>query len=282
MPEQMISVPGAELCVETFGDARDPAVLLIMGATASMLWWPDALCRGLAARGRFVIRYDHRDTGRSTTYPPGEPGYSVDVLASDALHVLDALGVRRATVAGMSLGGYLAQILALMAPERVAGIALISSETIGPADPTIPGIAPHVLEYLAAGANLDHSDRAAVVAQAVGGWRLLAGPARPFDERAATANAERDHDRAVSPRSASNHALIAGGDAYTGRASEIEQPAVIIHGTHDPVLRYEHGQLLARQLPNARLVTLDGAGHELHPLDHATIIDAIVSVGAEP
>lgn len=279
MPEQMISVPGAQLCVETFGDARDPAVLLIMGATASMLWWPDALCSGLAARGRYVIRYDHRDTGRSTSYPPGEPGYTVDVLATDALGVLDALGVQSAVLAGMSLGGYLAQIVALLAPDRVRGLALISSETIGPADPAIPGIAPHVLEYLGGGAALDHSDRAAVIAHAVGGWRLLAGPARPFDERAVTAVAERDHDRAVSPRSASNHALLTGGDAYGGRADEIQHPAVIIHGTHDPVLRYAQGQLLARQLPNARLVTLDGAGHELHPQDHATIIDAIASLG---
>lgn len=273
--EQLISVPGAELCVETFGAQADPAVLLIMGATASMVWWPEALCEAIAARGRFVIRYDHRDTGRSTTYPPGPPPYSLDDLASDAVAVLDALGLATATLAGVSLGGYLAQLAALRAPDRVRALVLISSEPFGVHDPTLPGIEPHVLEYLSRGATLDWADRAAVVAHAVGGWRLLAGPARPFDEAAVTARAERDFDRARAPRSASNHALLAGGDAYAGRLGELRLPVTIVHGTHDPVLPYAHGQALARLLPHARLVTLDGAGHELHPLDYPVLVDAI-------
>src|SRR5687767_11367088 len=98
--ERLYRVNDVELCAESFGADRDPAVLLIMGAMASMVWWPDGLCDKLAARGRRVIRYDHRDTGRSTSYEPGVARYSVDDLASDALGLLDALGVDRAALAG--------------------------------------------------------------------------------------------------------------------------------------------------------------------------------------
>jgi pimeloyl-ACP methyl ester carboxylesterase len=277
MTEQMIHVSGVDLCVETFGSSTDPADLLIMGATASMVWWPDELCRAIADRNRYVIRYDHRDTGRSTTYPPGAPGYTVDDLASDAISVLDALHVRTAVLVGMSLGGYLAQMIALAAPSRVTGLVLISSEPLDPSDPPLPGIDPDVLAYLARGATLDFADRDAVIAHSVGGWQRLAGPARPFDANAITARAARDYDRARNPASAGNHALISGGEAFVGRMREINQPAVVIHGTHDPVLPIAHGRVLAAGLRNARLVVLDGVGHELHPLDYPTIVDAIVT-----
>jgi pimeloyl-ACP methyl ester carboxylesterase len=278
--EHMITVAGAELCVETFGDNSDPAVLLMMGATASLVWWPTELCRALAARGRFVLRYDNRDTGRSTSYPPGPPPYSIDDMASDALAILDAFGIERAVLAGVSLGGYIAQLVALRAPARVSRLVLISSLPLGPDDPTLPPIEPHVMEYLARGASLDYSDRAAVVAHSVGGWRLLAGPKRPFEEAAVTARAEHDFDRARSPQSASNHALLAGGEAFFGRLGELKMPTTVIHGTHDPVLSYQHGQAIARQIPNARLIRLDGAGHELHALDWPAIIEAITGANA--
>jgi pimeloyl-ACP methyl ester carboxylesterase len=94
--EKMIKANGVDLCAETFGDPSHPATLLIMGAYASMVWWPDGLCRRLAEAGRFVIRYDNRDTGRSITYPPGHPGYGMDDLADDAVGILDAYGIERA------------------------------------------------------------------------------------------------------------------------------------------------------------------------------------------
>jgi pimeloyl-ACP methyl ester carboxylesterase len=118
--EEIVKANGVELCAETFGDPSHPAVLLIMGASASMLWWPEGLCRRLADAGRYVIRYDNRDTGRSIAYPPGQPGYSMDDLAGDAVGILDAYGVTRADFVGMSLGGMIAQIVALKHTERVA------------------------------------------------------------------------------------------------------------------------------------------------------------------
>src|SRR5918997_5179801 len=93
MTERIVHANGVELCTEAFGDAADPPVLLVMGIGASMIWWEDGFCRMLAERGRFVIRYDHRDTGRSTTYEPGRPGYTGPDLTADAAAVLDGYGI---------------------------------------------------------------------------------------------------------------------------------------------------------------------------------------------
>src|SRR5919106_547436 len=112
--------PMDAICSEALGRREDPAVLLIMGAMASMLWWPDEFCERLAGAGRYVIRYDNRDTGRSTGYEPGTATYTADDLVEDAVGVLDEHGVERAHVGGMSMGGGIAQMVALEHPERVA------------------------------------------------------------------------------------------------------------------------------------------------------------------
>src|SRR5213082_2240850 len=118
----MIEVSGVELCTEAFGDPADPPILLAMGTGASMLWWEEGFCRILADGGRFVIRYDHRDTGRSVASEPGRPGYTGADLVADAAGVLDAYGVRQAHVVGVCAGGAFAQLLALSHPDRVLSL----------------------------------------------------------------------------------------------------------------------------------------------------------------
>src|SRR3954453_16473828 len=113
----MIEANGVPLCTESFGDPADPSVLLIAGMSGSMLWWEESFCRMLADGGRFVIRYDHRDTGRSVTYEPGRPEYTGDDLVTDAAGVLDAYGVPAAHVVGQSMGGALAQLFVLDFPD---------------------------------------------------------------------------------------------------------------------------------------------------------------------
>ena len=130
MDELLVTAGDATIFSESAGDRNAPAILLIMGAMASGVWWPKSFCAQLAARGRFVIRYDHRDTGHSTSYSPGRTNYSVEALATDALAVLDAYGLPDAHLAGMSLGGYLSQLLALKAPSRVRTLTLIASERL--------------------------------------------------------------------------------------------------------------------------------------------------------
>src|SRR3954470_19892082 len=123
----LIQANGVELCTETFGDPDDAPILLVMGSGASMLWWEDGFCRALAGGGRFVIRYDQRDTGRSFACEPGRPGYRGADLVADAAGVLDAHGIDAAHVAGVSSGGALAQLLGLGFPERVGSLTLIST-----------------------------------------------------------------------------------------------------------------------------------------------------------
>src|SRR5919204_4580171 len=121
----MIETSGVELCTEPFGDPGDTPILLIMGVGASMLWWEEGFCRMLAERGRFVIRYDHRDTGRSVIYEPGKPGYTGGDLVADAAGVLDAYEIPAGHLVGVSAGGAFGQLLALDFPERVLSLVLI-------------------------------------------------------------------------------------------------------------------------------------------------------------
>jgi pimeloyl-ACP methyl ester carboxylesterase len=136
--ERTIEANGVDLCTEAFGHPADPAILLIMGMGGSMIWWEDEFCAMLADGGRFVIRYDNRDTGRSVTYEPGQPGYSSTDLVSDAAGVLDGYGIPAAHVVGLSMGGAIAQLLALDFASRVSSLVLISTSPAGPGDGGLP------------------------------------------------------------------------------------------------------------------------------------------------
>lgn len=270
-----VSTNGAVLHTEAFGNPGDRPILLIMGAMASGIWWPDDFCRELASKGHFVIRYDHRDTGASTSYEPGKPGYTVEDLADDAIGVLNAHGVKRANLVGMSLGGYLSQLIALKYPDRVLTLTLIASERLALADPGMPGIAPSILEYHAKAGNLDWSDKRAVIEYQAGAWRLLTGSGREFDKQAIEKMAAADLDRTPNPLSAFNHARLGDAAGWVGRLDEITVPALIIHGTEDPVLPYAHALALKAAIANSSLITLNGAGHELNRADWGTIINAV-------
>jgi pimeloyl-ACP methyl ester carboxylesterase len=138
--ETMVPVNGIELCIDTFGEPADPALLLIAGAAATMDFWDDEFCRRLAAAARFVVRYDHRDTGRSTSFPADDPPYSIVDLANDALGVLDALAVHRAHLVGFGLGAALARRIAAERPHRVRSLTLMATGADDavpfPAEPT--------------------------------------------------------------------------------------------------------------------------------------------------
>jgi pimeloyl-ACP methyl ester carboxylesterase len=263
-----------EICSETFGERGDPAVLLIMGAMASMLWWPDEFCRRLADAGRFVIRYDNRDTGRSTGYEPGTAGYTGDDLAADAVAVLDEHGVERAHVVGMSMGGGIAQVVALDHPDRVLSLTAISTSAIDGSQAGLPGPTPEYMEHAAAFDDLDWSDTDALAELLVRDSRALAGTRHPFDEDAARDFVTRDLERAIDPSRLVNHGSL-GGDAGDRRLADLRVPLLVIHGTADPLIPYPHGVALAEAVPGSTLVTIDGGGHELHARDWDQILDAI-------
>jgi pimeloyl-ACP methyl ester carboxylesterase len=273
--ERMIEANGIELCTEAFGDPADPAILLVMGVGASMLWWEDDFCRVLADGGRHVIRYDHRDTGRSTTYPPGAPGYTGADLVADAVGVLDAYGIPAAHVVGVSAGGAFAQLLTLAFPTRVRSLVLISTSPATPGERRLPPPAERFRRFLAT-ADVDWSDRGSVVDYLVGYSRMLAGGERPFDEAAARELVRRDVERAHDIAAAENHSALPEGDVPRAPLSSIAVPTLVIHGTADPMFPLEHGQAVAAEIPGARLLTLEGAGHGVDRADRETIVRAIL------
>lgn len=274
--EIIIKSDSIEICAETFGNAKDPAILLIMGASASMTWWDEEFCRRLSDKGRFVIRYDNRDVGRSTFYEPGTSGYDVMDMTEDAVRVLDYFKVNKAHIAGMSLGGMIAQLLALTHPERISTITMIASG-IWDDIPDMPPIDEKILKYHAEAGNIDWTDQAQAVKFMAEGWRLLNGSRHPFDEKRAVKLAETEYKRARNLLSMFNHALLKGGEEYYGRSREISVPALIIHGTEDSVLPFKHAEIMNKTIPNSRLITLEGAGHELHYNDWDQIINAIAA-----
>jgi pimeloyl-ACP methyl ester carboxylesterase len=267
---------------ESIGRRGDPPVLLIMGAMASMLWWPDRFCERLAGAGRYVIRYDLRDTGRSIGYDPGTAPYTFDDLVNDTVTVLDGHGVERAHLVGMSMGGGIAQIAALEHPERAATLTAISTSRFDESDPSLPGPTAEYMRHAAAWGALDWSDPAALADMLVRDSRALAGTRHPFDEAATREFVERDLERTIDPRRLANHNEIGEGKPSGKRLEELAVPLLVIHGTADPLLPYPHGVALAKAVPGAELVTIEGGGHELHERDWDQILDAIVRHTAGP
>jgi pimeloyl-ACP methyl ester carboxylesterase len=246
-----------------------------MGIGGSMLWWEEGFCRMLAVGGRFVLRYDHRDTGRSATYEPGHPDYTGADLVADAAGVLDAYGIPSAHVVGVSAGGAFAQLLALDVPGRVRSLVLISTSAALPGGRELP---PPTAEFgrFAATAQVDWSDAASVVEYLVAYARMLAGGQRPFDETAARELARREVRRARDVAAAQNHDAIPDDGRAHRPLSTITAPTLVIHGTADPMFPLEHGEALAEALPDANLLTLEGAGHGVDRHDWDTIVRAIL------
>jgi pimeloyl-ACP methyl ester carboxylesterase len=273
--ERMIDANGVELCAESFGDRADSPILLVMGIGASMLWWEEGFCRILADAGRFVIRYDHRDTGRSVTHPPGRPGYTGADLTADAIGVLDAYGIAAAHLVGVSAGGGIAQELALDRPDSVRSLTLISTSPVTPGGRALP---PPTAEFgrFVTTVGVDWSDSESVIEYLVGYWRLLSGQERPFDEAAFRALARRDVGRARDFRAAQNHDLLRDDRRSREPLSSISCPTLVIHGTADPMFPIEHGEALADEIPYARLLRLEGMGHGAYRTDWEAIVAAIL------
>ncbi|MFJ2753193.1 alpha/beta fold hydrolase [Streptomyces sp. NPDC087297] len=277
MAERIIEAEGTRLCTESFGDPSDPPVLLIMGTGASMLWWEEGFCRMLAEGGRFVIRYDHRDTGRSVTYEPGRPGYTGADLVADAVRVLDARGIPAAHVVGVSAGGALAQLLALDHARRVLSLVLISTTCAVPGDEDhdLPPPTEEFMRFVST-AQVDWSDADSVIDHQVAYARVLAGGRRPFDETAARGLVRRDVERADDFGAARNHDCLPGDEPPRASLSSIAVPTLVIHGTADPMFPLRHGEVLAQQIPAARLLALADAGHGIDRADWPTIVAAVL------
>ena len=277
----MVRNGDVRLVSQSFGDPSDPPVLLVMGATASMLGWPDGFCEALAAEGLRVIRFDHRDTGGSTTIPPGEAGYTVEDMANDIVAVIEAYGLEAANLVGMSLGGLLSQIVAVDHPERVSSLTLIASEPLGWDGEPLPHISPAFMEHFGTVADLDWTDADAVTAFLVEIDKLSSGSGAPFDTNRSADRARQVQARSECLASMFNHATVESERDWTGRFREISQPVLVVHGSEDPVLPLPNGQALRDGIEGAELLLLEGVGHELPERAWEPISDAIARMVVE-
>jgi pimeloyl-ACP methyl ester carboxylesterase len=278
MAERRVQSNGIELWTESFGDPKDPAILLVMGASAQGIGWPDELVEQLVAGGHHVIRYDHRDTGQSTCFDFQKNPYTMADMAADALGVLDAYGIASAHLVGASMGGMISQLAGILHPERVRTLTLMMStplrsttmETIrrssqgeAPVEAPLPPPAPSVIELHLAAASKPPVTREDHIEFQMRMLRVLTGSAAPFEEQALQRRVERMIDRASNPAAAMNHGLVPSATREQAEALEhLRVPTLVIHGTDDPILPPPHGEALARTIPGARLLMLKGLGHE--------------------
>ncbi len=269
--ERFAEVGDVRLCFETFGAPTDPTALLIMGLGFQHVAWPDGLCSQLAARGFHVVRFDNRDSGRSTHLAGRR--YTLSDMANDAAGLLDHLHVDAAHVVGASMGGMIAQVLAVEHPDRVLSLASIMSSTgarrVGR---TSLGVLRFAFGRRPRTAD-EAADRRARVFQAMGST----GFAQDLDEirRVAALSHERDPDARSGRRR--QHAAVRRAGDRTNSLAGIPVPTVVIHGTDDRMVHPSGGRATAAAIPGARLVEIPGMGHDLPPGAWPILLDAIVA-----
>lgn len=261
--EKIITNNDVSLCTEHFGDQKNPGILLIAGATVSMLYWDTGFCKQLADKGYFVIRYDNRDVGKSTTYATGSISYDITDLADDAVHILDANIIKKATVIGISLGGLIAQIIAIKNTDRINSLILMSTGIWGTADVTIPEMDKEVINLQHKAENVNWDDEEAVVDYMLQYAHLMAG-LKPVDYEREEKRVREEFNRAVNYRSMFNNSMVGGGESYYNRLHEINVSTFISHGTHDKIWHFEHSKSLLAKIKHSRLLRLDGTGHKLN------------------
>ena len=283
MPESMCTVGDVELCYETFGDRSNPPLLLVMGLGTQMIGWHEEFCAALAGRGFFVVRYDNRDVGRSTSMkgrPPTmrqlltrkvQAGYTLDDLAADGIGLLDHLGIERAHVVGASMGGMIAQTMAGRRPDRVLSLASIMSNT-GARLKGQPRLSAYPVLLRRA-----PDDRDAYVEHVVRAFSLIRSPGFETDDDHLRDVARRSYDRGFNPAGSGRQlaAIIASGDR-SEVLRWITAPTVVIHGKADKLIAPSGWRATAKAIPGARLVEIDGMGHDLPRGVWPQIIEAIV------
>ena len=271
-----VTANGIRIEYETFGDSSFPALLLIAGNGAQMLFWDVEFCELLVKTGRFVIRFDNRDAGLSTKFDEAgipdsmavikaamegkavESAYSLEDMADDCVGLLDALGIQKAHVCGASMGGMIAQVVSYRHPEHVLSLTSIMSNT---GNPDVPQGKQEAIAAVVAPAP---EEREAYIEHNLDVWRRIWSPGFPFDEGRARTFLEQSYDRSYYPQGMARQstAIIACGDRR-GSLSSIKISTLVIHGDDDPLIPVEAGKDAARVIPGARLLIIDGMGHDM-------------------
>ena len=289
--EAMVTVGDIELCYETFGSPDGEPLLLVMGLGAQMTAWPVELCEALVDRGFHVIRFDNRDVGRSskieghpaeflpaflaaTQGDPVDVPYLLSDMAADAVGLLDALGIDSAHVVGASMGGMIAQTIAIEHPDRVRTLTSIMSTT---GEREVGQPTPEAMEQLL---RTPAEDREGAIEQAVAARRVIGSPAQ-FDEELARTMAAAAYDRCFYPAGTARQllAVVASGSRADG-LGRLAVPTLVVHGDVDPLVTVSGGERTAELVPGAELLVVEGMGHDLPAAHLAAIVEAITALAA--
>ena len=289
--EKFAKVGALEICYETFGRPSDPPLLLIAGLGAQMILWEDEFCAALAARGLWVVRFDNRDVGKSTLIawtPPADAGsavaerkkgdripapYLLEDMAADAVGLLDALGIARAHIVGASMGGMIAQEIAIHWPERVRSLTSIMSTT---GDPRLPPPTPQVMQVFTKPPPKTAEE---YVEANVAAWLIFRGASYPEDEKRDRTRAIRAAKRGFNPEGGQRQMLaVYASGSRKKTLPGVTAPTLVIHGADDPLLPLAAGEDTAATIPGAKLVVLPRMGHALPLAVWPRVIDEIAEL----
>jgi pimeloyl-ACP methyl ester carboxylesterase len=282
---------GIQVEYETFGDPSGRPLLLIIGLGAQMIYWDDDLCKDLAERGHYVIRYDNRDVGLSTKFEEAgvpdlmeiigklmqgekiKPPYTFEDMADDAIGLLDALGIQKAHICGMSMGGMIAQTVVIRHPSRVLSLISIYSRT---GNPAIPPPKPEVFGLLI---TPPPEEREACIEHMLGVFKTISGPGFPVDEQWTRKIMAKSYDRCFYPQGMDRQlvAILTQKNRVPALA-KVATPTLVVHGTSDPLVPVEGGKDTAETIPGAQLILIEGMGHDLpHGGAWPRIVEAIAA-----
>ena len=282
---------GIQICYETFGDPSDPTILLVSGLGSQLLGWDENFCRQLAERGHHVVRFDNRDVGLSTWFDDAEfsfsagfkahrnrqpvsAPYTLSDMAADAIGLLDHLGVARANVAGMSMGGMIAQTIAIDHPARVASLCSVMSTT---GDREVGRPTPEANEALLASPPKSRDE---AIGLAIANSRVTGSPAY-FDPERIAATARAAYDRAFHPSAAARHLLaVWQSGSRTESLRALSLPTLVCHGRCDTLIQLDGGLRTAEVIPNADLLVLGDMGHDLAPQLWDRVVAALTTLTA--
>jgi pimeloyl-ACP methyl ester carboxylesterase len=274
MSQGIAEVNNINIWWEDFGDPSNPSVLLIMGANANALLWREDFINPIVESGFHVVRFDNRDVGKSTwvtTEPTfnidagsvvaSEVSYTLEDMASDAVALMDHLNIQKAHIIGASMGGMITQVIGLDYPERVSSLTpIMSSPGIGLEDSNLQGPTQEMMEAIIESMklNMEGEYEDALVVN----YKVLSGSRFPFNEEKFREKAKEVIAHGHNPFP--GHGAAVGQSPHRGvRLPEIDIPTLVIHGTEDAILPYDHGQALAEGIKNAEFMTLEGVGHEI-------------------
>jgi pimeloyl-ACP methyl ester carboxylesterase len=282
--EERANLGAVEIVHETIGDPANPALLLVMGLGMQLIHWDLEFCEGLAERGFRVIRFDNRDAGLSTKIDAPVPNvmramagfpirapYLLEDMANDSFGLLDHLDIERAHVAGVSMGGMIAQTMAIRRPERVLSLGSMLSTT---GDRRVGTPKLRVWSVLMRRAP---QSRDAYIEYFVRVFRMIGSPRYPVDEERMRERAAATYDRCHYPAGTARQlgAVLASGSRTAG-LRRLDIPTVVVHGREDPLVPFRGGAATASTIPGAELVAIPGMGHDLPRELWPRITDALV------